>query len=239
MVLINPGDYIVKGDEIGFIIASDGKLVDGISTYELQNYQRNDVYVNYERQPLLSGDALKNNGGGSYFDIKKKPQSSATTPDQQYHEYPHKPDSLALRRQRALSTPLSLSTDHSHENPHDHSSASHNVSSHIHETEISGSIVETITGHILLCDYSSVFPRNLDCFVSPLRKSHLDKITPIVILSPARPSRSQWKILSQFNQVYFVEGNPMTREGLDCGRVRYAKQAVSILSGCNFTYSMI
>ncbi|RHZ63872.1 hypothetical protein Glove_327g8 [Diversispora epigaea] len=229
-VLINPGDYIVKGDEIGFIIASsDGKLADGISTCELHS-QRHDVISHYEppafseRQPLLSGDTLKNGGGGSYFDIKKKPQ---TTPDQQYHEYPHRPDSSISRRQRALSTPLSLSTDHPHENPHhDHPITSLNTSSHVHEIENSCSIVETITGHILLCDYSSIFPRNLDCFVSPLRKSHLDKITPVVILSPARPSRSQWKILSRFDHVYFVEGNPMTREGLESGRVRYAKQAV-------------
>ncbi|RHZ75708.1 hypothetical protein Glove_212g153 [Diversispora epigaea] len=57
-------------------------------------------------------------------------------------------------------------------------------------------------------------------------KSHLDKITPVMILSPARTSRNQWKILSRFDHVYFVEGNPMTREGLENGQVRYAKQTV-------------
>ncbi|CAJ0650590.1 5537_t:CDS:10 [Entrophospora sp. SA101] len=204
MVLINPGDYIVKGDEVGFIIACDGALAEGVSNYERHNsHVRNNEDSSFEsqqifseRHPLLSSNALKNNGGGSYLGLP-------TTSDKIYHEYPYKPDFNTRRQHPSSSSSSSLDNDHM--NP----------------------ILDTINGHILLCDYSTAtFPRNLDCFVSPLRKSHLDKFKPIVILSPVRPTKSQWKILSQFDQVYFVEGNPMTREGLELGRVRFANKAV-------------
>ncbi|CAG8691626.1 9256_t:CDS:2, partial [Racocetra persica] len=39
-VLINPDDYILKGDEIGFVIALDGSLADGVSTYEWRSGQK-------------------------------------------------------------------------------------------------------------------------------------------------------------------------------------------------------
>ncbi|CAG8590132.1 19125_t:CDS:2, partial [Racocetra fulgida] len=139
-VLINPDDYILNGNEIGFVIALDGSLADGVSTYEWRSGQKQHkvIPVHPEQQPLLTNDILRNNSGGSYSDKKK---------------------------------------------------------------ESINSVIDTITGHILLCDYSqTTFPRNLDCFVSPLRKPYLEKITPIVILSPARPTQSQWKILCQFDQ---------------------------------------
>nr|CAG8574008.1 8880_t:CDS:10 [Entrophospora candida] len=236
MVLINPGDYIVKGDEVGFIIACDGALAEGVSNYERHNsHARNNEDSSFgsqqifsERHPLLSSDALKNNGGGSYLGLP-------TTSDKIYHEYPYKPD-FNTRRQRALSTPLAFATDHHLEHQQHHKQHHHNhsidppsssSSSNSPDNDHMNPILDTIHGHILLCDYSTAtFPRNLDCFVSPLRKSHLDKFKPIVILSPVRPTKSQWKILSQFDQVYFVEGNPMTREGLELGRVRFANKAV-------------
>nr|CAG8566038.1 4048_t:CDS:10 [Entrophospora candida] len=236
MVLINPGDYIVKGDEVGFIIACDGALAEGVSNYERHNsHVRNNEDSSFgsqqifsERHPLLSSDASKNNGGGSYLGLP-------TTSDKIYHEYPYKPD-FNTRRQRALSTPLAFATDHHLEHQQHHKQHHHNhsidppsssSSSNSLDNDHMNPILDTIHGHILLCDYSTAtFPRNLDCFVSPLRKSHLDKFKPIVILSPVRPTKSQWKILSQFDQVYFVEGNPMTREGLELGRVRFANKAV-------------
>nr|CAG8437611.1 8553_t:CDS:10 [Entrophospora candida] len=237
MVLINPGNYIVKGDEVGFIIACDGALAEGVSNYEWHNlHVRNNENISSEpqqipseRQPLLSSDTLKNNNGGSYYDIKKK-SGRPTSPDKTHHEYPYKPDTIT-RHQRALSTPLAFASDFDHKQHykqhHHHTIDPSSSSSNALDSEHINSILDTINEHILLCDYSTAtFPRNLDCFVSPLRKSHLDKFKPIVILSPTRPTTSQWKILSQFDQVYFVQGNPMTREGLELGRVRFAKKAV-------------
>ncbi|CAJ0767341.1 6619_t:CDS:2, partial [Entrophospora sp. SA101] len=181
------------------------------------------------RQPLLSSDTLKNNNGGSYYDIKKK-SGRPTSPDKTHHEYPYKPDTIT-RHQRALSTPLAFASDFDHKQHykqhHHHTIDPSSSSSNALDSEHINLILDTINEHILLCDYSTAtFPRNLDCFVSPLRKSHLDKFKPIVILSPTRPTTSQWKILSQFDQVYFVQGNPMTREGLELGRVRFANKAV-------------
>ncbi|CAB5366174.1 unnamed protein product [Rhizophagus irregularis] len=240
MVLINPGDYTVKGDEIGFVIASHSSIADDVSSYEGGN-QRNErqAQVQPERQPLLSADVLKNNSGGGYFDIKKKGGPS-TTPDAQL-EYPHRPDSSTMRRHRAMSTPDQRNDHQAHHSSHHSSHPSHHpphpsytidpasttLANIVHEIEHPNSVVDTIIGHILICDYSpTIFPRNLDCFVSPLRKPYLEKIIPIVILSLVRPSQSQWKILSHFDQIYFVQGNPMTREGLELGRVKHAKQAV-------------
>ncbi|CAJ0827580.1 13751_t:CDS:2 [Entrophospora sp. SA101] len=182
-----------------------------------------------KRQPLLSSDTLKNNNGGSYYDIKKK-SGRPTSPDKTHHEYPYKPDTIT-RHQRALSTPLAFASDFDHKQHykqhHHHTIDPSSSSSNALDSEHINLILDTINEHILLCDYSTAtFPRNLDCFVSPLRKSHLDKFKPIVILSPTRPTTSQWKILSQFDQVYFVQGNPMTREGLELGRVRFANKAV-------------
>ncbi|CAJ0747413.1 10327_t:CDS:2 [Entrophospora sp. SA101] len=238
MVLINPGNYIVKGDEVGFIIACDGALAEGVSNYEWhnlhvlnnENISSEPQQIPSERQPLLSSDTLKNNNGGSYYDIKKK-SGRPTSPDKTHHEYPYKPDTIT-RHQRALSTPLAFASDFDHKQHykqhHHHTIDPSSSSSNALDSEHINLILDTINEHILLCDYSTAtFPRNLDCFVSPLRKSHLDKFKPIVILSPTRPTTSQWKILSQFDQVYFVQGNPMTREGLELGRVRFAKQAVN------------
>ncbi|CAG8571541.1 15638_t:CDS:10 [Funneliformis caledonium] len=201
MVLINPGDYVVKGDEIGFVIALDGSIADGVSSYKGHNGNPRSTVISPERhgqvpperQPLLSADGLKNNSGGGYFDLKKK-AGPATTPDGQ-HEYPHRPDSSVARRHRALSTPLALNDEHQvrHHPSHHHTidPISHGASL-AHDVEHPNSIIDVITGHIILCDYSpTIFPRNLDCFV-----------------------------------IYFVQGNPMTREGLELGRVKHAKQAV-------------
>ncbi|CAG8494824.1 11032_t:CDS:10 [Ambispora leptoticha] len=230
MVLINPGDYIVKGDEIGFIIASDASILDGVRMVgTAQSYRTSHTATNAmsdnstDSQPLVPVNSFKS--GDDYFGIKKKYGSVASrTPD--HFEYPHKPESApSIRRQRALSTPLAFNTENHEHHSEPSGSSSVAATPVLHEGE--ASVIESISGHILLCDYSqTTFPRNLDCFVSPLRKSYLGKTIPIIILSPARPNQSQWRILSQFQQVYFVQGNPMTREGLECGRVTRAKQAV-------------
>ncbi|CAB5395218.1 unnamed protein product [Rhizophagus irregularis] len=188
MVLINPGDYTVKGDEIGFVIASHSSIADDVSSYEGGN-QRNErqAQVQPERQPLLSADVLKNNSGGGYFDIKKKGGPS-TTPDAQL-EYPHRPDSSTMRRHRAMSTPDQRNDHQAHHSSHHSSHPSHHppilhiplilrvhLANIVHEIEHPNSVVDTIIGHILICDYSpTIFPRNLDCFVSPLRKPYLEK----------------------------------------------------------------
>ncbi|CAJ0906860.1 14939_t:CDS:10 [Entrophospora sp. SA101] len=241
MVLINPGDYILRGDEIGYIIASDSELADGVSNYKWHSLQiRNNgnlssepQQTSSERQPLLSSNVSKNNVSVGHSDTKKRSNLSKK-PDQQYHEYPHKSDSSTLRHHRSLSTPLASAADHDHDRQqqHHHDRRIHSIdpsSSSLNaflDNDQINSMLDTVSGHILLCDYSTAtFPRNLDCFVGPLRKAHLEKFTPIVILSPVRPTQSQWKILSQFDQVYIVQGNPMTREALDIGKIKFAKQA--------------
>ena len=115
MVLINPGDYIVKGDEIGFIIASDSALADGVSNYKrsgmkTQNHDNISSGIS-ERQPLLSSKVLKSN----LSDDTKKRSDPSTTQDQQY---PYKPDSNISHRHRAFSTSLIVATDGNRQHRH-------------------------------------------------------------------------------------------------------------------------
>ncbi|RUS26314.1 hypothetical protein BC938DRAFT_470928 [Jimgerdemannia flammicorona] len=98
----------------------------------------------------------------------------------------------------------------------------HNIGSE----EATSSLIEHLQDHIVLCDYSGSFPRNLDCFIRPLRKCHLDRFLPVVILCPSRPNQGQWKMLAEFDQVYLIQANPMTREGLNSARIAQARYAV-------------
>ena len=107
-------------------------------------------------------------------------------------------------------------------------------------------IPDHVTGHILVCDTGSKFPRNLDCFIEPLRGKHLEvgegsnshdtNKLPIVILSPADPNLDELDYLgSKFEQVYFVQGSALDKKSLVRAGVERALKAIVLSNGDNYS----
>lgn len=127
---------------------------------------------------------------------------------------------LDRRSAKSYATPLQPPPS-SHSRPQKSTMSSNSNDQYKYFSEL-----EELRDHIIICDTSPIFPRNLWCFVSPLRAKHLKQHTPIVILSPVRPSHHQWRELSQFPNVYYIQGNPVVSHDLVRARVKHAERAV-------------
>ncbi|KAL7746297.1 hypothetical protein RI367_008368 [Sorochytrium milnesiophthora] len=86
--------------------------------------------------------------------------------------------------------------------------------------------LDSVSDHVLLCGSSDHFPSNLDCFIAPLRASHLSKILPVLIICPVRPSLTQWQTLAAFTDVYYVQGDPLNRNELMLARPHRAARVI-------------
>ncbi|RUS26995.1 hypothetical protein BC938DRAFT_483852, partial [Jimgerdemannia flammicorona] len=86
------------------------------------------------------------------------------------------------------------------------------------------SIPSSVTAHLLLCDVSPVFPRNLEFFVGCLRgKEHeMD----VVVLSPVDPNDETRARLEALGRVWFVRGTGTVRKDLFRAGVERAKKCV-------------
>lgn len=91
-----------------------------------------------------------------------------------------------------------------------------------------------VAKHILVCDYSPSFPVGLEYFIAPLRSAHLQTSgvqaeiawPPIVILSPEAPSEQQRRVLAKFDDIYVLQGTPLSRKDLRRAGVQRCRKAV-------------
>ncbi|KAJ3258433.1 hypothetical protein HK103_003555 [Boothiomyces macroporosus] len=78
---------------------------------------------------------------------------------------------------------------------------------------ISGkSLPEKVRDHVVYCCINPVFPINLAYFVAPFRQKEPN--SPIVILCPSPPEDEDWKVLSDYNNIYYIVGTPLLRKDL-------------------------
>lgn len=76
--------------------------------------------------------------------------------------------------------------------------------------------------HIIICG----MVENIRYFVMPLRANHCKEVSPIVILHDELPSAKQWQQLSNYTQIYFVQGSPLIEKSYDRVNIMKAKQIV-------------
>eukprot|EP00117_Sycon_ciliatum_P007228 scpid20189/ scgid2288/ Calcium-activated potassium channel slowpoke; BK channel; Maxi K channel len=86
----------------------------------------------------------------------------------------------------------------------------------------------SLKDHVILCDNSDGFPRNIGFFLAPLRAQHLANHMPVVVLNPSLPSSDQWKMLSSFREVYFIQGSPLEAGDLKRAAIATASYAVMV-----------
>ncbi|KAJ3313026.1 erg10, acetyl-CoA C-acetyltransferase [Boothiomyces sp. JEL0838] len=74
------------------------------------------------------------------------------------------------------------------------------------------SLPEKVRDHVVYCCINPVFPINLAYFVAPFRQKEPN--SPIVILCPSPPEDDDWKVLSDYSNIYYIVGTPLLRKDL-------------------------
>jgi len=77
-------------------------------------------------------------------------------------------------------------------------------------------------GHIVVIGN----PVHMYNFVLPLRSRKLERLVSIVIMQPELPTASEWQVLANFQDVFFMQGSPLDVHDLTRARVQAASKAV-------------
>lgn len=93
-------------------------------------------------------------------------------------------------------------------------------------------VPETLHNHIVICDASDMFPRNIELLIQALKNAFEDDDLPVVILSPGALDRQRELVLNDFVGVYVVKGTPLSQDDLRRTLVYNAQKAI-ILGSCN------
>ncbi|KAJ1662004.1 hypothetical protein EV178_006236 [Coemansia sp. RSA 1646] len=88
------------------------------------------------------------------------------------------------------------------------------------------------SNHVVICDASDVFPRNVELLVQSLKHAFEDDDLPVVILSPSDVDSERKMVLHDFSHVYIVRGTPLSPADLLRTRIEYAQKAI-VLANCN------
>jgi len=103
-----------------------------------------------------------------------------------------------------------------------------------HENKVSGWKGEIISyedsckdkvefdNHIIICGHIN----NLELLIDPLRSDDLIGFQRLVILNDRFPAKHEWKDLSKFNEIYYVQGSPYNYEDLDRINIDNADKAI-------------
>ena len=65
-----------------------------------------------------------------------------------------------------------------------------------------------LSDHIIICGPRKSTPSGLFHLLAPLRRSHLTKVRPIVLMMPYTPERKSWEKVSHLQELYYMEGSP-------------------------------
>ncbi|KAJ1930239.1 hypothetical protein IWQ60_000483 [Tieghemiomyces parasiticus] len=85
---------------------------------------------------------------------------------------------------------------------------------------------KNLADHIVICDASPTFPRNVEYLVQSLKTAFSDDRLAIVILAVAHPPRVQALTLRDFANVYVVDGNPLLAQDLSRTYVERARGVI-------------
>ncbi|KAJ1892865.1 hypothetical protein GGI09_005677 [Coemansia sp. S100] len=90
----------------------------------------------------------------------------------------------------------------------------------------------SINNHIVICDASDLFPRNVELLIQSLKNAYEDEDLSIIILSPGQVDRERELILGDFTNVYVVRGTPLAQGDLRRTHIERAQKAI-VLGNCN------
>ncbi|EPZ33661.1 hypothetical protein O9G_000436 [Rozella allomycis CSF55] len=195
---LNPQNYLIQGNEIAIIIGCNQHVVSKLSEYSPDGTENSILEESFDH--ILS---------------ESNPIKIFDTPNlnKNYHK---RSKSAFVRRNSTIKNDLyyKFTPD------------SNIFKKLFSDSESLIEIPASINNHVLLCDSSDEFPSNLDCFIGPLRGHHLEFMTPIVILSKTEPSNKVKKYLSNFKNIWFVNGSPLEKADLIRAGIERASRVV-------------
>ncbi|CAG8625908.1 3162_t:CDS:10 [Funneliformis caledonium] len=245
-IFLNPQDYMIKGNEIGFVISDCAEITAKMAKF---NERARHWYDPYKSVSFLAKSAhnilgIDSNRSANVDASKFKLDANKNIEDDEYStsKSPRRKVPISLRRTNSFTkvevdgvesvaeehettiTPL-IPLSNSKSNAEILRQNIERVAAICMDSE--EPIFKSIKDHIIICDQSKEFPENLDIFISVLReKNSLCRNTPVVILCNSEPNESNKRILEKYGQVYFVRGSPLRRKDLFRARVNYAKKCV-------------
>ncbi|PKY42574.1 hypothetical protein RhiirA4_442055 [Rhizophagus irregularis] len=222
-IFLNPRNYKIKGNEIGFVICDNAEVTAKMATFNENSRRWYDVtYI------AKSAHNLFNRGNRNSKSSKLKSTAPLRPFTQVKIDADDEDDLSDLEDPDIPLIPLcNVKSDEEILRKNLKKAAANIIESEDHE-------IKDITDHIIICDQSKDFPENLDIFISVLReKNSTCRDMPVIILSNGKPSDTQKRVLKEFGQVYIIKGSPLRRRDLVRVKVNYAKKCVVLSDSSN------
>ncbi|KAJ2723179.1 hypothetical protein GGI07_002814 [Coemansia sp. Benny D115] len=93
-------------------------------------------------------------------------------------------------------------------------------------------IPQGLSNHIVVCDASESFPRNIELLIRALKQAYQDHDLTIVILSQGDPGMAYRLVLQDLPNVYHIRGTPLAQADLRRTQIERAQKAI-VLGNCN------
>ncbi|KAI8584387.1 hypothetical protein K450DRAFT_219626 [Umbelopsis ramanniana AG] len=243
-VSLNPKDYIIRDDDVGYIISESSNIADyvrdfgfrnntlteyhsllenGVGTYggtststliniAAENRNPSNSVVNEESADV---DALKVKSSLVYDPIESDDDHSSIGQTEQ--EAQEAVDALlggnggtspGFKRSGTVTPSNEQMLDHRQK------LTDANVKyakQHAHHSTFA-SLPAEVEDHLLVCDVSQKFPRNIEILVGSVRAKEKDR--PVVIMCFADPNPEQRARLHHFQNVHIIKGRPTLRKDL-------------------------
>ncbi|CAG8768709.1 12282_t:CDS:10, partial [Dentiscutata erythropus] len=231
-IFLNPCDYVIKGNEIVFVICDNAEITVRLAhfntydhkaknwTQDMESFIRQPVHKSNDDGCFSSNDAIS----ASTNQSKLKRRKSLNQEESRIQMPTLSDNTHVLLEPRTTALRVEILK-------HNIDMAKANCDDLLIDPQI-----KNIENHVLICDYGDKFPLNLDIFIAVLRENHSKcHNMPVVILSNSQPSELQKRTLEKFKDVFFVQGSPLRRYDLFRARVHFAKKCV-VLSGMTNNY---
>ncbi|KAG2183105.1 hypothetical protein INT44_006086 [Umbelopsis vinacea] len=243
-VSLNPKDYIIRDDDVGYIISESSNIADYVRDFGFRNNTLTEYHSLLEngvgtyggtststliniagetRNPSNSAvneevtdvDALKVKSSLVYDPIESDDDHSSIGQTEQ--EAQDAVDALlggdggtssGFKRSGTVTPSSEQMLDHRQK------LTDANVKyakQHAHHSTFA-SLPEEVEGHLLVCDVSQKFPRNIEILVGSVRAK--EKERPVVIMCFADPNPEQRARLHHFQNVHIIKGRPTLRKDL-------------------------
>ena len=216
---LNPGKYVIRGNEIAFLIASDRKTACRVE--QLSGFENDDSLVADSLNDYFDPTLKKDSGGDQETDPLLETFGFSSNDEIKIHVESSE-DEASSSRKRKGKTVRGVSA--AGRKQHSRGRTVTNILPGTYELfhQVKEDITffreaffqdkrkkdsplkrlpDHVTDHVLICDTGSRFPLNLDCFIEPLRGGQLGVKTPIAILCPTQPSPEEEEYLSKFEEV--------------------------------------
>jgi hypothetical protein len=226
-LFLNPRNYKIKGNEIGFVICDNAEITAQLATF---NEHSKSWFDPYKGVSYIAKSAHNIFGKGNKNSIPRSSKSKGTAPLRPFTQVKIDDDDDLSDFEDSEIPLIPLCNVNNDEEILNRNLKK--ASANVVESEDTEKI-KNVKDHIIICDQSKDFPENLDIFISVLReKNSVCRDMPVIILSNGKPDNSHRQALKKFGDVYIVKGSPLRREDLYRVGVDHAKKCV-VLSDRN------